>query len=94
MADTNFIAPSKPGASRSEEARFLALQPSPVDRLVFRGEYRDQIARISDETLRRWQLEGKLPPFDYAPTQKRQAWKRSTLVAAGHFVPELLAPAR
>lgn len=94
MADTDFIAPSKPGASRSEEARGLALQSSPVDRLVFRDEYRDQIARISDETLRRWQLEGKLPPFDYAPTRKRQAWKRSTLVAAGHFVPELLAPAR
>lgn len=63
--------------------------PTP-DRLVFRPEYRDHIAHISDETLRRWIKDGNLPPFDFAPSRKRQAWLRSTLVNKGHPVPELL----
>ena len=63
-------------------------QPTP-DRLVFRDEF-CELAKVSSETVRRWVRDGRLPGFDWMPSRKRQAWKRSTLCAAGHFVPELL----
>ena len=89
MADTDFIAPSTACAPRNEEKHRFDLRANPTDRLVYRDEFR-RIADVGNETLRRWQKEGKLPPFDYAPTRKRQAWLRSTLVANGHFIPEVL----
>lgn len=93
MADANFIAPSIPSAAQGDGASRLAAQSSPVDRLVFRDEFM-RVVDISTDTVIKWQKQGKLPPFDYAPTRKRQAWKRSTLIENGHFVPEILVPVR
>ena len=94
MADTNLIAPTSPLTSCVTSAIDDVIGSRIPDRLVFRTEYRDQIAMISDETIRNWMRQGKLPPFDFQPTRKRQAWKRSTLIAHGHFVPELLVKAQ
>ena len=43
-----------------------------TDRLVTRSMYREAYG-ISDETVRRDLKAGRLPPFDEAPTRKRQA---------------------
>ena len=94
MAVANLIAPTSTRMSRVTSTIDDGLGSRIPDRLVFRTEYRDQIAMISDETVRNWLRQGKLPPFDYQPTRKRQAWKRSTLSAHGHFVPELLVKAQ
>lgn len=55
------------------------------DRLVTRSMYREAYG-ISDETVRRDLKAGRLPPFDEAPTRKRQAWYASTLVRAGKLL--------
>ena len=56
-----------------------------TDRLVTRSMYREAYG-ISDETVRRDLKAGRLPPFDEAPTRKRQAWYASTLVRAGKLL--------
>lgn len=38
---------------------------------------------VSSDTMRRYIRDGKLPPLDYAPTHKLQAWRIDTLKAAG-----------
>ena len=38
---------------------------------------------VSSDTMRRYLRDGKLPPPDYAPTCKLQAWRMDTLKAAG-----------
>ena len=55
------------------------------DRLVSRAQYREAYG-INDETVRRDLKAGRLPPFDEAPTRKRQAWYASTLVRAGKLL--------
>jgi hypothetical protein len=41
--------------------------------------------QISTDTLRRWKNSKKLPPPDVDVNRETQAWKRSTLEAAGIF---------
>ena len=43
----------------------------------------------SSSTITRWMREKRLPRPDIAPSKKTQAWKASTLRAAGHKVMEL-----
>ena len=48
--------------------------------------HRKELLRLLDVTagtLRKWRIAGKLPPPDVPLSRRTQAWKRSTLEAAG-----------
>ncbi len=61
------------------------------DHLIYRAEFCAH-ANVCSETVRRWIHAGVLPPFDWSPTRKRQAWKASTLAAKGFvFAPAAAA---
>ncbi len=52
------------------------------DRLIWRADLTKQLG-VSSETIRRWMRDGVLPPPDVRPTNRTQAWRLSTLHAAG-----------
>lgn len=56
---------------------------SEPDRLITSAELRTQLGGVTHETLRRWKLAGKLPKPDVALSRRTQAWRLSTLRAAG-----------
>lgn len=61
----------------------MKMNPLPhPDRLIYRADFCAH-ANVCSETVRRWIRDGVLPPFDWSPTRKRQAWKASTLAAKG-----------
>ena len=57
-----------------------------TDALVFRRDLLMRL-RISASTLRRWREAEKFPPPDVNINRETQAWKRSTLEAAGIKLP-------
>jgi len=52
------------------------------DRVIWRRELQAEL-HVSAETIRRWMLDGKLPPLDVDLSVRSRGWKRSTLRAAG-----------
>lgn len=60
-----------------------AAAPADADRLITSAELRTQLGGVTPETLRRWKLAGKLPKPDVALSSRTQAWRLSTLRAAG-----------
>lgn len=52
------------------------------DRLIYRRELKSTIG-VSNETIRRWMRDHKLPAPDVLISQKTLGWKKSTLRAAG-----------
>ena len=52
------------------------------DRLIWRADLQAQLG-VSGETIRRWLKSSILPKPDVCPTMRTQAWRVSTLRAAG-----------
>jgi predicted GIY-YIG superfamily endonuclease/predicted DNA-binding transcriptional regulator AlpA len=55
------------------------MTPAPIIR---RRELQAHLG-VSSDTMRRYLKDGKLPPPDYAPTSRFQAWRLDSLAAAG-----------
>jgi predicted DNA-binding transcriptional regulator AlpA len=55
------------------------MTPAPIIR---RRELQAHLG-VSSDTMRRYLKDGKLPPLDFNPTPKLQAWRLDTLKAAG-----------
>ena len=56
---------------------------TPDDRLVTRADLRKLLGDVSSETLRRWRKADKLPAPDVQLSRRTEAWRLSTLRAAG-----------
>lgn len=53
------------------------------DRMIWRRDLRDYFGGVSDETIRRWIKQGKLPKPDIDFSMRTRGWKLSTLRKAG-----------
>ena len=58
-----------------------------TDPIIWRRELQ-MLMEVSSETIRRWRINNKLPPYDVDFSRKRQGWKLSTLRAAGINIPD------
>ena len=66
-----------------EQARALATPITTVeDRILVRSDLCEMLG-VSSETIRRWLNSGALPKPDIALSRKTQAWRLSSLNAAG-----------
>ncbi|SAI72960.1 Uncharacterised protein [Bordetella ansorpii] len=52
------------------------------DRIIWRPDLQQKFD-VSSNTVRRWILEGKLPPPDVDLSRKTKGWRLSTLLNAG-----------
>lgn len=52
------------------------------DRIIYRQDLYKLIG-VTSETLRRWIIDGKMPPADIAISRRTVGWRLSTLHAAG-----------
>jgi len=53
------------------------------DRVIWRRDLRAALCGVSDETLRRWMKQGKLPKPDVDLSLRTRGWRLSTLRRAG-----------
>ena len=59
-----------------------ATTTAPEDRVLWRRELREKLG-VSEETMRRWLKDEKLPKPDVHLSQRSMGWKLSTLRAGG-----------
>lgn len=52
------------------------------DRVIWRPDLQEKMG-VSSNTIRRWMLEGKLPPPDVDLSRRTRGWRLSTLREAG-----------
>jgi predicted site-specific integrase-resolvase len=55
---------------------------SEEDRTIFRQDLYKEL-KVTSETLRQWIKKGKIPPADLNVSQRKVAWRASSLRAAG-----------
>lgn len=60
-----------------------------IDIMIWRRDLRAYLGGVSDETVRRWIKQGKLPKPDVDFSARTRGWKLSTLRRAGI---ELIVP--
>lgn len=60
---------------------------SEEDKVIWRRDLRQIFGDVSNETVRRWMVSGKLPKPDVDLSQRTRGWRKSTLRAAGINVP-------
>lgn len=53
-----------------------------IDPVIWRQDLQ-KLMRVKSETIRRWKVNGKLPPPDVQLSHRTCGWKLSTLRAAG-----------
>ena len=57
-------------------------QKEPEDRVIWRPDLQQKMG-VSSNTIRRWMIEGKLPPPDVDLSRRTRGWRLSTLHEAG-----------
>ncbi|SAI47340.1 Uncharacterised protein [Bordetella ansorpii] len=63
-------------------ASHTSVQAPLEDRIIWRPDLQQKFD-VSSNTVRRWILEGKLPPPDVDLSRKTKGWRLSTLLNAG-----------